>query len=184
MSTMAIVVALVALASTPATASAMTEELHEELQEKLHNTVDARAAGAGEAGHVIFGWAMPGSAAVAYALVAASPGGVDEGKSTAAWGLWSEGNVKKTGGLSAQRQRELRSAASGSLLVRVDAAQLDQVSALLREWSSREPGQPDQDCENLVYRVIPILGIKAPYRPGFGAGDPYALLRDLTRLNR
>jgi hypothetical protein len=151
--------------------------------EEIRNTVDRRPPGAALGGEVVFTWRRPLDGSAGHAVIALF--GEQGGRVLrTAWGATGEGGLKLAT-LDQQSFERLHAAAEGSLTVQVTREQLDEVAALLHDGIAKHGALPPaQACDNVVYALVPRLGLKGPYRGGFAAADPFGTFRDLTRINR
>lgn len=154
-------------------------------QEVLDHRIESLAEGSTAAGTVQVSFREAGGGEAPHAVVVARRGSDGAATTVAGFGLWAEEGRTVMGLVSATRLEELREVPAGSLQVTVDAEKLAAtIEALSDVTRARKELSPEAVWDNLIYRLIPILELEAPYRGGFGPGDPYGLARDLTRLNR
>lgn len=155
-------------------------------EEVLDHAIDRRADGKETAGTVLVSFRESGGAGQPHAVFVASRNEAGATVPVAGFGVWSDGGEVVAGAVDAERLAQLRASPAGRLEVTVDEAKLAATVEALSELASAESSDlgPAAVWDNLVFRLIPILELDAPYRGGFGPGDPYVLARDLTRLNR
>lgn len=154
----------------------------EDVRLELHLEGDAEATG-----HLFFSYRMPAEQVDAHAIVAAGSGTGHGGELLGAFGMRQAGDDSTIGAIDADALAELAHSEggdAGSLMATVNAEQLMAVKAIL-EAAPNEPLDHGNDTafENVIYRVLNELPVKAPFRGAFSAGDPYQLVHDIVRIN-